>query len=1663
MRNQFFRRAFLPVLALLCAVFSAYDVSATHFRYGSISWRKVSTTATTETIEFKVSMAFRRTFYTPLPVEGATVSSNTSLRITGTGLTTVTIPVDLKITSINPAEDWLYGETLITRTFPKPAAPVLAKAEILQCCRISTLKIGKDTDFMFSTKVNLGSENNNSPVTTLPPIVNVQTGQTAATFKLPATDADGDPLTYRLATAAEMPHNPPGLSINSTSGIVTFNTVGKIIGDLYAAQLIVTDSKGASVPADFIIKIVKISTPPFFDYTVTPADGKVYQINPGQPVSFPVVARDIDPGSSVTLSAVGVPAGSAFVPTLPRTGNPSNTFFSWTPTATQFGTYVINFTATDNEGSQTSSSVSIVVSLKPRFDVPPTPEEDDHMVVQPGTLVSFPVQASDPDPDDLVSIISADDFPANATFTNPLPTAPGNPTSTQVNWTPLVSQWGHNHITFTAEDSHGDQATHEIAVLVNTTPVFTSTPVTSVKEGQLYSYLITGLDPDVAYGDQLEIHGFGIPAWLTLTDNGDGTALLTGTPSAAETGTHHVGINLEDLNHHGNVGGMPVQEFDIEVLPCNIVATLTGTNISCVNYFNGSIDLTINGGTAPFTINWSNGAATEDLAYLGPGKYIAEVSDAYGCLSSDSILITEPALLLGAPSVQSPETCPGSSDGVATINISGGTAPYTVVWEGGVTTETVTGLTTGTYNVTVTDANGCTSDSAVTIIHNDTQAPVASAKDITVYLNASGVAVISASDIDNGSSDNCVIAAFVLDKTSFNGSNLGTNNVVLTVTDVAGLSSSATAVVTVLDNTPPVAITKDVTIYLDAAGLASITADDVNNGSYDNNAITSVAVSKTSFDYTNIGVNTVILTVTDASGLTASAHATVTVIDNIAPVISVKNAVIYLDATGSASITPADVDNGSSDNGSVATRVVSKEIFNCSETGINTVTLTVTDFGGNSVSGDATVTVIDNIAPVAAAKNVTLHLNAAGIATLAPADIDNGSSDNCNIVSYAVNKTFFNGSDLGSTPVVLTVTDAAGLTSSATAIVTISDTIRPTVITKNITVILDVNGTKTITPTDVDNGSSDNSGTASVTLSKTSFDCSNLGPNVVTVTVTDASGNVSTGTSVVTVTDATAPVALAKNLTVQLNSAGHATITAASVNNGSSDNCGIVSYSLSKTTFKCSDIGANNVVLTVKDASGNTSSATAVVTVQDNPAILNLTLNASKVIGNYNTSCNTSGDGTINLSVTGGTSPYAISWSNGATGTMLNNLLAGTYSVTVTDPGGCSRTAGVTLSRPENCDCITIPATAPVYTCTGSIDGTSNPNINGGTVCINSSFTGNVNFQAGTLVIKGNAVIPNLSLNAGCTLVVIGTLKSDYINLNAASATIINYGKIDVAQNVSPSGAITNHNVFNIQNTYNNNPDGKLVNKGTFYIKNSVNVNGKLENYASLIIDGTLANNSGSNILNKCSIRTKYANIGSNTVLTNNGTFAASETTTLNTNAVNVTSGAVIKTKNLTTGAAAITNSQAGCALVQVSNNSTINGLTLTGTISFCDSYNGIETSSNLKLFNGANLSCVSCSYNGTLAPSVRVSDDMNETETFVSKSALVVYPNPAGHSVVTLNISGREFRYKIIDMQGFVVSENTSDQGFATLSTEKLTAGLYVIEAIDANGATYIEKLIVQ
>ena len=155
------------------------------------------------------------------------------------------------------------------------------------------------------------------------------------------------------------------------------------------------------------------------------------------------------------------------------------------------------------------------------------------------------------------------------------------------------------------------------------------------------------------------------------------------------------------------------------------------------------------------------------------------------------------------------------------------------------------------------------------------------------------------------------------------------------------------------------------------------------------------------------------------------------------------------------------------------------------------------------------VIVIDNQKPVVLTKNADLYIGQSGSAILRTSDVDNGSYDNCTLI-LVLSRTVFTCSDVGQTiPVTLRGTDPSGNSSVSGALVTVHDTIRPVIQTRDFTLTLDNNGTGTLQASDIDNGTYDNCGPVALSVTPSVFSCSDQGVRSVRFTATDIHGNTS--------------------------------------------------------------------------------------------------------------------------------------------------------------------------------------------------------------------------------------------------------------------------------------------------------------------------------------------------------------------------------------------------------------------------------------------------------------------------------------------------------------------------------------------------------------------------
>jgi phage-related holin len=545
-------------LLLLCCTSQTF---ASHFRYGNVSWRRISETPTTVTIGVTVNISWRAFLSDPITFKienGALSDGATSFTIVPTNTT-------------DPVGGWINSNGYTEITLNKSIG--ITTLRYRGGNKISTSVNNAGGYWNVFTTINT-SASGNAPVSAMPAVINMPVGVPNALYNMSASDPDpGTVLTYRFATALEDNASvPPGLSIDANTGQLTFDTVGKTVGELYNVLVVVTDNDGNSVLIDFLINIIQGSTAPDWDYSVTPADNAVYNIVVGEQLSFKLKSTDSDVGSTVKIGVSGLPnyidPSLVFTPNLPAQGNlQSESVFTWTPTATASGkSFILNFLAQDDTGMGTNSSVLIKVNseVAPVF-VAPTPYESSIRQIMPGDVFSDVIKAKSTI-GSLTSIVYAT-YPSGASLDKTVPTQGLDPSEVVVNWVSTAANFGPNVFEFQVAIAADPSifTSRKYTVVVNTPSFFESTALTTAFVGQKYSYAVNINDIDIVNGDQIELDGVTIPSWLTLVKQSEKIYLLEGTPSLGDVGLNAVSLQAEDTYHHDPSSDHVFQNFDINV------------------------------------------------------------------------------------------------------------------------------------------------------------------------------------------------------------------------------------------------------------------------------------------------------------------------------------------------------------------------------------------------------------------------------------------------------------------------------------------------------------------------------------------------------------------------------------------------------------------------------------------------------------------------------------------------------------------------------------------------------------------------------------------------------------------------------------------------------------------------------------------------------------------------------------------------------------------------------------------------------------------------------------------------------------------------------------------------------------------------------------------
>lgn len=312
------------------------------------------------------------------------------------------------------------------------------------------------------------------------------------------------------------------------------------------------------------------------------------------------------------------------------------------------------------------------------------------------------------------------------------------------------------------------------------------------------------------------------------------------------------------------------------------------TSPKCNGDSTASVEITVTGGTGALTFAWSNGTTNEDLTNTTGGSYTVSVTDANLCLATATYTISQPATISIVIDSTKNVKCAGQSNGAIYITISGGTGPYTASWSNGSTVPDATGLAAGTYNVTVTDANGCTATAgpvtltapAALVVTLDSTRNVKCAGQTTggVYITVVGGTTAYNYVWSNGPTTQDLTAVVA-----------GTYTV--SVTDANGCTGTASSTVTA-----PTAMVLTTTKTNEFQGGAKGTASVAATGGTPTYTY-AWSNGQTTASITNLVAGTYNVTVTDANGCTATSSAVVSFVSGVGNVDLVNAYEVYPNPT----------------------------------------------------------------------------------------------------------------------------------------------------------------------------------------------------------------------------------------------------------------------------------------------------------------------------------------------------------------------------------------------------------------------------------------------------------------------------------------------------------------------------------------------------------------------------------------------------------------------------------------------------------------------------------------------------------------------------------------------------------------------------------------------
>jgi len=800
-----------------------------------------------------------------------------------------------------------------------------------------------------------------------------------------------------------------------------------------------------------------------------------------------------------------------------------------------------------------------------------------------------------------------------------------------------------------------------------------------VKRGQVnvvssQNTLVANAGPDTGIpcgGNQVTLDGSGSSNGLQYTylwTTTDGN-ILAGTntlnPLVNQPGTYTI-LVLDTQNGC-------TRTDDVKVYPGPVIpaADLSVLDVSCTGQL-GIAAVNMSQGTGPYTYLWSNDSTQAAIINIFQGTYTVTVTDATGCDYFGEVEVKDTSTLMLSALVTMP-TCIVGNDGAIDLTAIGFFGPFEYAWNTGETTQDLSNLSAGTYTVTVTYAGGsCTETLSVTL--TDSSSLTLSTLVTQVVCNGNDGAIDLS--ITGGTPPYNYLWAGGETTQDIVGLSAGTYSV--TVADAMGCTKTASATVGQTPGFTLSAVITTSTVCTGANGAIDLSVAPL--GSY----IYSWSNGFTSQDPTGLPPGNYTVTVTD--GALCTSVETYTIADN--PNLPMPSAV--------PTPTTCDLSNGSIDasvTGGVAP-------FNY----LWTINATTQDIS-NIPSGNYILTVT----------------GANGCTNTISVDVTN-SNPSFNIIEVIFANNVCNGTPNGSINLTVLPIGSYNYSWSSGAI---GQSING-LISGTYGVTVSAGGSCTLTEVyfvpDQSNAPDISSSISDATCngSDGAIDLTVSGgtPNYTyewsNGSLTEDLAGIPAGNYMVTVTDAAGCAQMATMTVGQISDLALSTVVtnvlcfggsngAIDLNATGSNGPFTYLWSNNATTQDLNGLVAGTYTVTVFDALGCTKTGSATVG-QPTDLSLSWTINTVSCFGGNN--------GAINLTTTGGTPAYTFAWSNFATTQDLTGLVAGTYTVTVTDINGCTRTGSATVNQPA--DLVLSTVITPV-TCFGGSDGVADLTVIGGT------------------------------------------------------------------------------------------------------------------------------------------------------------------------------------------------------------------------------------------------------------------------------------------------------------------------------------------------------------